>query len=83
LREYCRRCRVRDGGAVWQEALLGKDLGRYSFREWRLALPLGRGRHAIKVRVFAPGGETQPLEPLWQPAGYMRNVVETARLEVA
>ncbi|HEY6869187.1 MAG TPA: molybdopterin-dependent oxidoreductase [Novosphingobium sp.] len=71
-----------DGGTSWQEARLGEDLGRYSFREWRLALTLPRGRQAIKVRAFAPDGETQPPEPRWQPAGYMRNVVETVTLEV-
>src|SRR5690606_18923028 len=31
-----------DGGRNWQAAHLGEDLGRYSFREWRLALPLAR-----------------------------------------
>jgi DMSO/TMAO reductase YedYZ molybdopterin-dependent catalytic subunit len=72
-----------DGGASWQAARLGEDLGRYSFREWRLGLSLQKGRRAIKVRAFAPNGDTQPLEALWQPAGYMRNVVETVTLEVA
>lgn len=71
-----------DGGATWQEARLGEDLGRYSFREWRLHLTLPRGRQSIKVRAFAPDGEAQPLEPRWQPTGYMRNVVETVMLEV-
>ena len=28
-------------------------------------------------------GETQPLEALWNPAGYMRNVVETLRVTAA
>jgi DMSO/TMAO reductase YedYZ molybdopterin-dependent catalytic subunit len=72
-----------DGGASWQEARLGEDLGRYSFRAWTLAIPLPRGRHAIKVRAFTANGDTQPLEPLWQPAGYMRNVVETTHVEVS
>ncbi|MCB5426393.1 molybdopterin-dependent oxidoreductase [Altererythrobacter sp. CC-YST694] len=72
-----------DGGASWQEARLGEDLGRYSFRQWSLALPLAVGRHAVKVRAYSPDGTTQPLEPLWQPAGYMRNVVETVTLEAA
>jgi len=72
-----------DGGQAWQEARLGEDLGRYSFREWWLALPLGRGKHRIQVRAFTAAGETQPFEPLWQPAGYMRNVVETVNLEIA
>lgn len=72
-----------DGGATWRQARLGEDLGRYSFREWRLELPLAKGTHQVKVRAFTPGGETQPLAPLWQPAGYMRNVVETITLEAA
>lgn len=72
-----------DDGQSWQEARLGEDLGRYSFREWRLGLSLQKGAHAIKVRAVTAAGETQPLEPRWQPAGYMRNVVETLKLEVA
>ena len=27
-------------------------------------------------------GQSQPLEPLWNPAGYMRNVVETVTVTV-
>lgn len=72
-----------DGGANWREARLGENLGRYSFRPWRIGLALPRGRHALQVRAFAADGEAQPLEPRWQPAGYMRNVVETITLEVA
>ena len=26
-------------------------------------------------------GETQPLDPLWNPAGYLRNVVETTTVK--
>jgi DMSO/TMAO reductase YedYZ molybdopterin-dependent catalytic subunit len=72
-----------DGGQTWLATRLGEDLGRYSFREWRLALPLTRGRRTIMSRAVARSGETQPLEPLWQPPGYMRNVVEKLDLEVA
>ncbi|MGC1269434.1 MAG: molybdopterin-dependent oxidoreductase [Croceibacterium sp.] len=71
-----------DGGASWQQARLGEDLGGYSFREWHLRLTLPKGRHALKVRAVDRQGQTQPLDPLWQPAGYMRNVVETVTLEV-
>ncbi len=72
-----------DDGAIWQPARLGENLGGYSFREWRLELLLPAGTRRVKVRATTPGGETQPLEPRWQPAGYMRNVVETVTLEVA
>jgi hypothetical protein len=67
-------------GAEWRQATLGPDFGRYSFRAWRVTLPLARGVHSLMARAFAMGGETQPLDPLWNPAGYMRNVVETVRV---
>lgn len=72
-----------DDGQTWQQARLGEDRGRYSFREWRLGLALQKGAHAIRVRAQTADGETQPLEQRWQPAGYMRNVVETLKLEAA
>ncbi|MBS0253675.1 MAG: molybdopterin-dependent oxidoreductase [Proteobacteria bacterium] len=70
-----------DDGATWAEAQLGEDLGRYSFREWRLGVNLAPGRHIIRVRATTVAGETQPLQPLWNPAGYMRNVVEAVTVE--
>lgn len=66
-----------DGGAHWRSAQLGADLGRYSFREWQLGVTLPPGEHRVMVRATGRGGETQPLDPLWQPSGYMRNIVET------
>lgn len=73
-----------DGGARWSRASLGEDLGRYSFREWRARLPtLSRGAHAVKVRAVGRGGETQPETARWNPAGYMRNIVETVTLRAA
>jgi sulfite dehydrogenase len=70
-----------DNGRSWQEARLGEDLGRYSFRDWRLGVTLAKGRHPMRVRAETQSGEVQPMEPLWQPAGYMRNVAETVVLE--
>ena len=73
-----------DGGAHWQSAQLGKDHGRYSFREWTLAwTPQKAGPCELKCRAFNRLGESQPMEPLWNPAGYMRNVVETTKISVA
>lgn len=72
-----------DNGQTWQSARLGKDLGKYSFREWTLPVTLKPGGHALKVRATSNGGQTQPMEPLWNPAGYLRNVVETVRVTAA
>jgi DMSO/TMAO reductase YedYZ molybdopterin-dependent catalytic subunit len=72
-----------DGGVTWSGAKLGQDLGRYSFREWTLAWTPSAGDHALKCRAFNRLGESQALEPLWNPQGYMRNVVETVRVTAA
>jgi len=72
-----------DGGQSWRVAALGSDLGRYSFREWRIAFKPDRtGPHTLMARALNRLGESQPFEPLWNPAGYLRNIVEPVRVEV-
>jgi sulfite dehydrogenase len=72
-----------DGGKTWESARLGKDLGKYSFREWSFPVKLSEGTHELKVRATSSDGKTQPMEALWNPAGYLRNVVETVRVTAA
>ena len=65
----------------WTGAELGRDLGRYSFREWTIAFtPSKAGEMELKCRAINAVGASQPMEPLWNPAGYMRNVVETVKV---
>jgi DMSO/TMAO reductase YedYZ molybdopterin-dependent catalytic subunit len=72
-----------DGGKSWADAKLGQDLGKYSFREWTLPVTLAAGPQALMARATSNGGKTQPMDPLWNPAGYLRNVVETTRVTAA
>jgi sulfite dehydrogenase (cytochrome) subunit A len=72
-----------DNGKTWTPASLGKDLGKYSFREWSLRVKLAPGIYDLRVRATNNAGETQPMEPRWNPAGYLRNVVETVRITAA
>lgn len=65
-----------DGGKTWTSTTLGEDLGKYSFRPWTRAITLPKGKAELLVRATSVSGETQPMEPLWNPAGYLRNVVE-------
>jgi len=69
-----------DDGANWASASLGEDLGRYSFRPWTLPVKFAEGGHAIRVKATNRAGQSQPMMPRWNPAGYMRNVVETTRV---
>jgi len=72
-----------DNGQTWTPAKLGKDLGKYSFREWTLPVKLVPGFYDLRVRATNNAGDTQPMEPQWNPAGYLRNVVETVRITAA
>jgi len=72
-----------DGGQTWREAKLGADMGRYSFREFTFAITPDRGNHDLRVRAWNRSGQSQPMEALWQPPGYMRNVVESVKVTAA
>ena len=69
-----------DDGKTWTPAKLGKDLGKYSFREWQLPVKLAAGAHVLKARATSNKGETQPATASWNPAGYMRNVIEAVHV---
>jgi sulfite dehydrogenase len=72
-----------DGGATWADARLGEELGKYSFRGWEVPVTLPAGRHALQVRAVSNAGETQPVEQPWNPAGYLRNLIETVTMDAA
>jgi DMSO/TMAO reductase YedYZ molybdopterin-dependent catalytic subunit len=70
-----------DGGSSWQAAALGADEGKYGFRRWDARIqPSTRGPLKVLVRCTNSNGEAQPDTPNWNPAGFMRNVVESIDL---
>ncbi|HMK49415.1 MAG TPA: molybdopterin-dependent oxidoreductase [Thermodesulfovibrionales bacterium] len=70
-----------DGGRVWNEARLGKDLGKYSWVRWRYPWrPEKAGAYTLMARATNSVGESQPLEGLWNPSGFLWNKIE--RIEV-
>ena len=73
-----------DGGKSWQEAQLGTDEGKYSFRQWQIhfSLPTA-GNQLLMVRCTSSSGEAQPDTPNWNSAGFMRNVIEQTAVVVA
>lgn len=73
-----------DGGHSWRGTTLGQDLGRFSFREWRLPVTFShKGMANLMVRATSNTGEIQPLKASWNPAGYLRNVVESTPVVIA
>ena len=66
-----------DGGRSWQAAELGKDEGKYSFRQWQIQFTLpAKGDYVLMARCTNSDGVAQPAAPNWNPSGFMRNVIE-------
>jgi hypothetical protein len=72
-----------DGGARWQAARLGADMGRYSFRPWTAEVPVAAGAAVLMARAETNAGEVQPMEATWNPSGYARHVVERVKVVAA
>jgi DMSO/TMAO reductase YedYZ molybdopterin-dependent catalytic subunit len=73
-----------DGGKTWQAARLGKDEGKYSFRQWQSQVTLAaKGDATLMVRCTNSNGLAQPDQTNWNPAGFMRNVIEATHVTVA
>jgi DMSO/TMAO reductase YedYZ molybdopterin-dependent catalytic subunit len=70
-----------DGGKTWRPTQLGQDEGKYGFRRWETQLSFASpGEHSLQVRCTNSNGIPQPDVPNWNPAGFMRNVVESTRI---
>jgi DMSO/TMAO reductase YedYZ molybdopterin-dependent catalytic subunit len=71
-----------DAGAQWQEARLGPDHGKYSFRQWEVPLRLAsRGAHKLMVKAINTAGSAQPDHANWNAAGFMRNMIESVSVQ--
>lgn len=72
-----------DGGKSWHAAHLGKDEGKYSFRQWSANVTLPQGNSTLMVRCTNTEGDVQPDAANWNPAGFMRNVIEQTPVTAA
>ena len=63
-----------DGGSTWRSATLGKDRSRYAWRLWQLDWTPAEGKYELLARATDAAGNRQPLEPQWNPSGYLWNV---------
>ena len=70
-----------DGGKTWAEAKLDPELGRYSWRRWRLTWTPQPGKHRLMAKATNAAGETQTISQ-WNRSGYARNVIEFLDVEV-
>lgn len=73
-----------DGRQSWRAAELGRDLGRFAWREFRYRLDTSKpGALVVAVRARSRNGATQPDKLTVNSGGYHDNIVQTVDLEVA
>ena len=73
-----------DGGTSWSDAALGRDYGNYAFRPWSTRfVPKAGSSYALACRATGNDGETQTNLAVWNPGGYLRNVIETTKVSAA
>jgi sulfite dehydrogenase (cytochrome) subunit A len=66
-----------DAGQSWRPAVLGSDLGRFSFRQFSLrVVPLAPGAVTVMARASSNGGQVQGNKLLFNPAGYQHNLIQ-------
>ncbi|HEU5296088.1 MAG TPA: molybdopterin-dependent oxidoreductase [Burkholderiaceae bacterium] len=72
-----------DAGDSWQRAKLGRDHGRFSFREFELSMATpATGSRVVMARATSRSGETQSEQLSHNPAGYHHNVMQRLYVEV-
>jgi len=73
-----------DGGATWSPAALERDYGKYSFRRWKGDVNLEAGKtYDLACRAVGNDGGQQTTTSIWNPGGYMLNVVQKYKVTVA
>jgi len=72
-----------DGRQTWTAAALGRDLGRFGWREFRYRFDaMQPGTLTAAVRARSSDGATQPEKLTFNAAGYHDNIVQTVTLDV-
>jgi hypothetical protein len=74
-----------DGGQHWTQATLGADHGKYAFRQWsaRFTPQAGKQYTLASLAINIIGDAQRMDNPVWNPGGYLRNIVEMVHVSAA
>jgi DMSO/TMAO reductase YedYZ molybdopterin-dependent catalytic subunit len=72
-----------DGGRRWHAADLGSEHSKYAWRLWTYNWkPATPGQYILQARATDDRGSIQPVQPSWNPSGYLWNGIDKVRLTV-
>jgi hypothetical protein len=65
-----------DAGRTWSLASFTGKPTKYGFRKWAFVWKASEGQHTLMSRATNRLGQSQPLEPEWNPNGYLYNATQ-------
>lgn len=65
-----------DGGATWHHARLDAAASPWAWRRFTAELAVPPGPVTLMARATDMTGKTQPMDPPWNPRGYLNNAVQ-------
>ena len=72
-----------DHGATWQPARLTGENAKYTWRRFEAQFNATKPEsYLVMARATDSNGVTQPMEPPWNPSGYLWNAPDAVRIEV-
>ncbi len=72
-----------DFGIQWEEVLLTQPSNRYAWYHWETELTFtNRGYYEIWARAYDDNGNAQPFSQLWNPKGYLGNVIHSLPITI-
>jgi Mo-co oxidoreductase dimerisation domain len=72
-----------DAGKTWSHAnLLGKPT-KYGFRKFAYTWRAAEGQYTLMSHATNEAGQSQPLEPEWNPNGYLYNAAQPRAVTIA
>lgn len=67
---------------VWQDAVLDAPAGAHAWRRWSVRWNASPGAHELRCRATDGTGAVQPLDPVWDPAGFGNNASQRVEVNV-
>jgi hypothetical protein len=72
-----------DRGKTWNAAKLLGSPTKYGFRRFSYKWKASEGWHDILSRATNASGQSQPMEPEWNPSGYLYNASHPLGIQIA
>jgi hypothetical protein len=72
-----------DAGKTWSPARFTGKPTKYGFRKFAYAWRVAEGRYTLISRATNESGQSQPLEPEWNPNGYLYNAAQPRAITIS